>query len=121
MAADAVSTYPGATTTTKEEAMPTLHIQHPITDFGTWEIAFNSFADTRRRAGVRAECIQRPVDNPRYVVIDLDFDSADAAQAFLGFLNTQVWGNPESSPGLAGTPETMILEPATVEVQPGPV
>jgi hypothetical protein len=55
------------------------------------------------------------------VVIDLDFDSADAAQAFLGFLNTQVWGNPESSPGLAGTPETMILEPATVEVQPGPV
>jgi hypothetical protein len=92
--------------------MATLHIQHPITDFATWQSAFNRFAEARHHAGVRAQRVQRPVDNPRFVVIDLDFDSADAAQSFLGFLSTQVWANPESSPALAGIPETMILEPA---------
>jgi hypothetical protein len=46
------------------------------------------------------------------VVIDLDFDSTDEVQSFLGFLSTQVWTNPENSPGRAGTPETMILETA---------
>lgn len=90
--------------------MATLHIQHPITDFDTWAAAFNRFADARRGAGVRAQRVQRPVDDPKFVVIDLDFDSAAEAQSFRGFLTTQVWANPENSPGLAGTPETMILE-----------
>jgi hypothetical protein len=96
-----------------EKAMATLHIQHPITDFGTWESAFNRFADARRNAGVRAHRIQRPVDNPSFVVIELDFDSTAEAQSFLGFLRTRVWANPENSPGLAGTPE-LILEPAAI-------
>jgi hypothetical protein len=90
--------------------MTTLHIQHAITDFGIWGSAFNRFADARGRAGVRAQRVLRPVDNPKFMVIDLDFDSIDAAQTFLSFLRTQVWGNPESSPALAGTPETMLLE-----------
>jgi hypothetical protein len=94
--------------------MATLHIQHAITDFDTWESAFNRFADARRSAGVRTHRIQRPVDNPRFVVVDLDFDTADEAQSFLGFLSTQVWTNPENSPGLAGTPEAMVLEPAVI-------
>jgi hypothetical protein len=94
--------------------MATLHIQHPITDFDTWTAAFNRFADARRNAGVRAQRVQRPVGDPRFVVIDLDFDSAGEARSFQGFLTTQVWADPENSPGLAGTPETMILEPAAI-------
>jgi hypothetical protein len=91
--------------------MATLHIQHPITDFDTWAGAFDRFADARRGAGVRAQRVHRPVDDSKFVVIDLDFDSAAEAERFRGFLTTQVWANPENSPGLAGTPETMILEP----------
>ena len=94
--------------------MTTLHIQHPVTDFDTWTSAFNRFADARRNAGVRAQRILRPVDDPKFVVIDLDFDSAAEAQSFRGFLTAQVWANPENSPGLAGTPETMILEAVAV-------
>ena len=67
------------------------------------------FAEALRGAGVRAQRVQ-PVDDPKYVVIDLDFDSAAEAQSFRRFLATQVWAHPENSPGLAGTPETMILE-----------
>lgn len=65
----------------------------------------------RREAGVRAQRVQRPVDDPMYVVIDLDFDTTDDAKAFLHFLNTKVWAIRENAPALAGTPETMILNP----------
>ncbi|MDQ3639932.1 MAG: hypothetical protein M3450_00325 [Actinomycetota bacterium] len=92
--------------------MPTLHIEHPITDFDTWISAFNRFADVGRDAGVRAQRVQRPVDDPTYLVIDLDFDTTDEATAFLRFLKTKVWAIRENAPALAGTPETMILEPA---------
>ena len=94
--------------------MTTLHIEHAITDFDVWTRAFNGFADARRNAGVREQRVQRPVDDSRFVVIDLDFESADAAKAFLNFLKARVWGDPESSPALAGTPATMILERAAV-------
>lgn len=93
--------------------MPTLHIEHPITDIDTWTAAFRRFAENRRQAGVRAERVQRPVDRPDYVVIDLDFDTGEGARAFLRFLEEQIWASRESSPALVGTPQTMILEPFT--------
>jgi hypothetical protein len=92
--------------------MPTLHIEHPITDFDTWSSAFSRFAEARRQAGVRAQRIQRPAGDPRYVVVDLDFGTHGEAETFLRFLKTQVWGLPENAPALAGSPQTMILEPA---------
>ena len=94
--------------------MATLHIQHPITDFETWTTAFNRFGEARRNAGVQAQRIQRPVDNDKYVVIDLDFETVDKAQAFLGFLRHTIWTSAAYSPGLAGTPEALVLEAASV-------
>jgi hypothetical protein len=90
--------------------VPTLHIEHPITDLATWTGAFNGLAGARLKAGVRREQVRRPFDRTNYVVIDLDFDSIDEAQKFLRFLQTQIWKKPDNSPALAGTPETMILE-----------
>ena len=89
--------------------MATLHIEHRITDFDTWASAFNRFADARRDGGVRDYRVLRPIDEPAYVVIDLDFDSTGQANAFLDFLKTRVWVD---APALVGTPETMVLEPA---------
>lgn len=94
--------------------MVTLHIQHAITDFDTWTSAFQRFGDARSNAGVRSERIQRPVDDPKFVVIELDFDTTDEARSFQGFLTIEVWTNPKNAPGLAGTPETMILEAAAI-------
>jgi len=88
----------------------TLHIEHAVTDFETWNTAFARFADLRRQSGVRHQRVQRPVDDPRYVVIDLDFDNAAEAAGFLGFLQASVWSSPGNSPALAGTPRTRILE-----------
>jgi hypothetical protein len=95
--------------------MATLHIQHQITDFETWASAFERFADARRHAGVRAHRVRRPVDDPNYVVIDLDFDSVDEAAAFRHFVETEIWDVQQNAPALVGSPETMILELVTTE------
>lgn len=94
--------------------MTTLHIEHPITDFDQWTTAFERFAAARAQAGVRAHRVLRPVDDPAYVLVDLDFDDTLAAEAFLDFLRTRVWSSPQASPALAGTPVTRILRLAAV-------
>ena len=92
--------------------MATLHIEHPISDLGTWLGAFNQFAEARREAGVTAERIHQPVDDDRYIVVQLDFDSVDAAEHFKGFLESVVWQSRELSPGLAGSPMARVLREA---------
>ena len=71
--------------------MPTLHIEHPISDFTTWKAAFDRFAEFRVESGVRHHRVQRPIDDPHYVHIDLDFDTTKEAETFLEFLRTRIW------------------------------
>jgi hypothetical protein len=86
-----------------------LHIDHPITDFETWVTAFGKFSDARRDAGVLSHRVLRPVDDPCYVVVDLEFDTDEAALAFRSFLRTVVWAVPENAPALAGDPKAVVL------------
>ncbi len=88
----------------------TLHIEHAITDFEVWRAAFDRVAEKRRASGVMRHRVGRPVDDPHYVVIDLDFDTADHAASFLHFLQTQVWGSTHAAPALVGAPRTAVLE-----------
>jgi hypothetical protein len=83
--------------------MFTLSIEHAVTDFPTWKAAFDRFSQAR---------IRRKLDDPRYLVIELDFDTSEQAERFRRFLTDTVWASPDSSPALAGTPMTRILEPA---------
>jgi hypothetical protein len=93
--------------------MSTLHIEHAITDFDVWVAAFARFDEARRTAGVRDERVYRPIEDPHFVVIDLDFDSPAKAKEFLRFLETVVWQNPANSPALTGSPRALVLERAT--------
>lgn len=90
--------------------MATLHIEHPIHDLQTWLGAFASFAEARQRGGVRAFRVYQPIDDDKYILIDLDFDTADLAERFKRFLEANVWSSPDASPGLAGTPQARVLE-----------
>ena len=89
--------------------MATLHIEHPITDFGAWRAAFGRFGSARADSGVLAARVYRPVDDDKYVLIDLDFATVDQAQQFQRFLRTRVWSTPDNAPALAGSPVTRIL------------
>ena len=90
--------------------MATLRIEHAITDYQLWKKAFDGFAEARARAGVRSCAIRLPVDDPKYLMLDLEFDTADVAETFVEFLRQHVWSSPASSPGLAGAPKSRILE-----------
>jgi len=90
--------------------MTTLHIEHAIADFDQWKAAFDRFGPARERSGVLAHRVYRPVDDARYVLIDLDFAALGEAQRFLKFLREQVWASPENSPALAGTPTTRLVD-----------
>jgi hypothetical protein len=95
--------------------MATLHIEHPITDLGTWLGAFNSFADARKNAGVRGQKVRQPVDDARYIIIDLEFDDSEAAHGFKEFLEGVVWKSKDLSPGLDGLPTARVFD----DVDPG--
>jgi len=93
--------------------MFTLSIEHSITDFPTWKSAFDHFADAREQAGVLADRVRHPIDNDKHLVIELDFETRERAEAFRHFLTTVVWSNPDASPALSGRPTTRILEPVS--------
>ena len=68
-----------------------------------------AFAARRTEAGVTAHRIYQPLDDPAYVVLQLDFPSVEQAQAFREFLEARVWSMPANSPGLVGSPQARVL------------
>lgn len=91
-------------------SMTRLHIEHAITDLATWLDAFNGFEQARRDAGVLAQEVHQPIDDDRYIVVDLDFADAEAANGFKDFLEQVIWKTPEMSPGLVGAPRCRLVE-----------
>jgi hypothetical protein len=73
--------------------VPTLQIEHPVPNYDAWKAAFDGDPIGRERSGVRRYRVMRPVDDPNYVMVDLEFDSvgeAEAAQAALRELWSRV-------------------------------
>jgi hypothetical protein len=89
--------------------MPSLHIEHSITDLPTWLAAFNRFHGARTNAGVRSTRVHQPVEDDQYIYIQLDFDTAEEAASFKTFLETNVWSRSAASPGLVGAPTARVL------------
>jgi hypothetical protein len=90
--------------------MYTLQIEHGIKDFSLWKEAFDRDPVNRSASGVRGHRINRPVDDPHYVVVELDFDRREQAESLLANLLDQVWNSPVESPALQGAPKTRIVE-----------
>ncbi|MFE5838058.1 hypothetical protein [Arthrobacter sp. NPDC056493] len=90
--------------------MFTLQIEHAIKDFDTWKAAFDRDPVDRAGSGVIAHRIGRPVEDDRYIVVDLDFERQDQAEAFLAKLRENVWSSPDVAPALSGSPQTRVIE-----------
>ena len=67
-----------------------LHIEHATLNFETWKTSFDSYAALRQQSGMRRYRIVRPIDNPNFAMIDLEFDSVGGAQSLLAAVQ-QVW------------------------------
>ncbi|MBX3241368.1 MAG: hypothetical protein KIT80_17795 [Chitinophagaceae bacterium] len=61
--------------------MTTLRIEHKISNYNGWKMAFDSDPINRKKSGVNRYRIYRPMDNPDFVIIELDFDNIEQAQA----------------------------------------
>jgi hypothetical protein len=94
--------------------MHTLRIEHKISDFASWQAAFDRDPAGRPGAGVVRHRVLRPVDDPQYVMIDLDFSSEREAEAFLDRMHV-VWGSRRDAPALVGAPAGRVV--AVVDVQ----
>jgi hypothetical protein len=70
--------------------MSVLRIEHPVSDYDRWKEAFDADPVGRKRAGVRRYRIMRRIEDPNYVVIDLEFDTLAEAGSLLGAMRT-VW------------------------------
>jgi hypothetical protein len=87
----------------------TLRIEHRISDFASWRAAFDRDPVGRAASGVLHHRVLRPVDDPQYLMLDLDFDSAQEAEAFLDRMHT-VWGSRRDAPALVGAPQGRVVE-----------
>ncbi len=82
-----------------------LRIEHSVPDYDAWKEAFDSDPIGRERSGVRRYRILRPTDDPNYVMIDLEFDSASEAEAAHAALR-ELWGRVD----VVRSPQARILE-----------
>lgn len=87
--------------------MPTLHIEHQVGDFDRWKrTAFDADPIGRVKSGVRRHRISRSVDDPNFVMIELEFDTKPEAEAMhTALLN--LWRNPLVQ---IGAPTARIIE-----------
>lgn len=90
--------------------MATLHVELDVRDYDQWREAFGRDAGGRQKSGVRCYRISRPVDDEKHVMLDLDFDSARAADGFLTILRNEVWSSRDKAPAKVGTPQARIVE-----------
>jgi hypothetical protein len=91
----------------KGVTMPILRIQHPVPSYEGWKAAFDSDPVGRERSGVRRYQILRSLDDPNYVMIDLEFDTKSEADALLAAMR-EVWSRVEGS--VMSNPQAYIVE-----------
>ena len=65
-----------------------LQIEHEVPNFEGWKKAFENDPIDRKKAGVRRYKVFQRMDNPNYVVIDLEFDHVEDAEKTLIALKT---------------------------------
>ena len=88
--------------------MSVLRIEHPVPDYEVWKQAFDGDPVGRQQSGVRRYQVLRAIDDPNYVMIDLEFDTASDAEALLAAMRV-VWDRVQGS--LLSNPKVRIVEP----------
>ncbi len=90
--------------------MPILRIEHAVPDFSGWKRAFDSDPADRKGSGVRRYQVFRSIEDPNYVLIDLEFDTLSDAEGLLTKMR-RVWSGDGQK--VMRNPQARIVE--TVE------
>lgn len=87
--------------------MVILRIEHATPDFAAWKRAFDSDPVGRMQGGVKRYRIGRAIDEPNYVVIELEFAAREPATRMLASLR-ELWSRVEGQ--VMMNPQARILE-----------
>jgi len=88
--------------------MTVLRIEHPVPDYQAWKQAFDADPVGRERSGVRRYRILRASDDPSFVMIDLEFDTAAEAETLLASMRV-IWDRVQGT--LMSDVRARIVEP----------
>ena len=86
-----------------------LRIEHAVPNYEGWKQAFDSDPVGRVQSGVKRYQVFRAVDDPNYVIIDLEFETQREAEALLAAMRT-VWGRVQGQ--VMCNPQARIAERA---------
>ncbi|HMG66106.1 MAG TPA: hypothetical protein VK588_00415 [Chitinophagaceae bacterium] len=87
--------------------MPILQVEHSVPSFEGWKKAFESDPAGRQKGGVTRYKILRKLDDPNYVIIELEFNSLKETETFLDSLRV-IWGRVEGT--VINKPQARIIE-----------
>jgi hypothetical protein len=73
-------------------------IEHPVQSFDAWKSAFDGDPVGRAASGVLGYRIMRAVDDPLYVVMQLDFAELETARAYIAKIRQAVAGSVAARP-----------------------
>lgn len=82
-----------------------LRVEHTVQNYEGWKKAFDSDPIGRKKSDVRRYRVMRSADDPNYVLIDLEFTTALAAEAAHDAL-LKLWGNVD----VVKNPKARIVE-----------
>jgi hypothetical protein len=87
--------------------MATLRIEHPVPDYEAWKRSFDKDPVGRQKSGVRRYQVLRAIDDPNYIMIDLEFDTATDAEALLAAMRV-IWDRVQGT--IISNPQARIVE-----------
>jgi hypothetical protein len=86
--------------------MVRLFVRHNVSDYAAWRKVYDEFQEQRGSAGVTDHAAYQSIDNPNDVTAWHDFDSAEAARAFVS--STELKDTMRKA-GVEGEPQTWIV------------
>ena len=86
-----------------------MFFRHPVVDFATWKVAYDSFDAERPGFGVTAHACYQAADDPDDVTGWHDFETLEAAQVFDGSVRLR---EVMEGAGVAGAPDIWFTIPA---------
>jgi quinol monooxygenase YgiN len=82
-------------------------VRHKVSDYNSWKDAFDAHLSTRKRAGETGFRVFHNADDPREVVLLLDWESMEGARKFM---TSEDLRNAMAKAGVVGVPEVHYLE-----------
>jgi len=86
-------------------------VRHKVADYNRWKEAFDSHLNVRKRGGETGCRIFHTVDDPREVVLFLDWDGIETARKFM---NSEELRQAMQRAGVEGAPEVRYIEDVRV-------